>query len=601
MKTLLSSLITILLFVSTKGASYAVQVCDDLDIEAFKAQVKAEGSEWVYMEQEGFYLFEAQDITKFEMPCFLAEVSRYKNHLALNTPTILLRLDARPSAEKTKFVNDLEMEAHDFIPDLFYLHAKVKEESALLDLVNMLQANALVDLVEVKQVFTLQAATNDPLYNRQWSIENTGIALQSNGTRGADMSVDSAWTLSEGSATIKIAILDSGVDTLHEDLINQLLEGYDGFQTDSTDTKGYPSPNFSSDGHGTACAGIAAAEANNNIGVAGIAHKCKIVPIRIFYYQDYGGSVGVTASTNTDAHLSRSVYAWRVANVDIMSTSAGLSPLFIGVLNINTQLMSDEINEAFFNGRNGYGVPMFFSAGNDDFNDVLWPADMENTIAVGASSMCDERKNPNDCSPENWGSSYGDLLDVVAPGVRITTCDMMGSNGYTSTPYTTTFNGTSAACPNAAGVGALILSLSPGLHARDVKAVLNLTADRVGNYNYDTSTIHGTWNEEMGHGRVNAFEALKLALSYESTVAIQDRPEVLQFSIYPNPNEGSFYIESSLEQEEEALIYNVLGEVLFKFRLLPGLHMVNFQLPDGVYFVSIPKLGVQQQFVRRSN
>ena len=241
---------------------------------------------------------------------------------------------------------------------------------------------------------------------------------------------------------------------------------------------------------------------------------------------------------------------------------------------------------------------MFFSAGNDDFNDVLWPADMPNTIAVGASSMCDERKNPNDCSPENWGSSYGVTLDVIAPGVRITTTDMMGSNGFTNTPYTTTFNGTSAACPNAAGVGALILALSPGLHARDVKAILNITADRVSNYAYDSTTIHGTWNEEVGHGRVNAFEALKLSLSYQTSVGIQEVKQALSFNIFPNPSKGSLFIHSEFDADKELVLFNLLGEELLRIQLNPGTQRLDVNLDSGVYFVSIPELGLTKQFIK---
>lgn len=588
-------LATLLFSALVKAETYAVEICESLDNIVFKAKCKEGNIPLVFMENEGVYVIETVDVNSLNIPCFVSLVRMHGNQLAFNTSTLMLKLSGKASLE---FLQNYSLREHDFIPNLFYLKSGLKHDQDLLALQQEIKAKSFVSIVDIKQVFTIQVTTNDPLYNRQWSIENTGTNLQSNGIPGADMSVDSAWTLSQGNVNTKIAILDSGVDTLHEDLINNIIAGFDGFRTDSTDTKGYPTPNFSSDGHGTACAGIAAAESNNSIGVAGIANLCKIVPIRIFYYQDYGGSVGVQATTNTDALVSGSAYAWRVANVDVMSTSAGLSQLFIGVLFINTQLVTDEINEAFVGGRNGYGVPMFFSAGNDDFNDVLWPADLTNTIAVGASTMCDERKNPNDCSPENWGSSYGVMLDVVAPGVRITTTDMMGSNGFTSTPYTTTFNGTSAACPNAAGVGALILALSPGLHARDVKAILNITADRVINYAYDSTTIHGTWNEEVGHGRVNAYEALKLALSYQTSVGIQDVLQAQSFTLFPNPSRGQVFIQSNFDEIQELVLYNVLGEELMRYQLFPGTQGLISDLSSGVYFVTIPSLGLTKQFIQ---
>ena len=595
MKNLYLILLSLMFSELAQAETYAVEICDKLNRVAFEAQCKEANISYLFMKNEGVFLIETDNLASLNISCFISLVRTHQNHLAFNTSTLMLKLSRNASVD---FLEKYPLTPHDFVPDLYYLETGLKQDRDLMELQQELEAFSFIRIVAIKQVFTLQAATNDPLYNRQWSIENTGISLQSNGTPGADMSVDSAWTLSQGNAAIKIAILDSGVDTLHEDLINNILVGFDAFHTDTTDTKGYPTPNFSSDGHGTACAGIVAAESDNSIGIAGIANQCKIVPIRIFYYQDYGGSVGVQATTNRDALVSGSAYAWRVANVDVMSTSAGLSPLFIGVLFINTQLVSEEINEAFLGGRNGYGVPMFFSAGNDDFNDVLWPADMPNTIAIGASSMCDERKNPNDCSPENWGSSYGVTLDVIAPGVRITTTDMMGSNGFTNTPYTTTFNGTSAACPNAAGVGALILALSPGLHARDVKAILNITADRVSNYVYDSTTIHGTWNEEVGHGRVNAFEALKLSLSYQTSVGIQEVKQALSFNIFPNPSKGSLFIHSEFDADKELILFNLLGEELLRIQLNPGTQRLDVNLDSGVYFVSIPELGLTKQFIK---
>jgi subtilisin family serine protease len=524
-------------------------------------------------------------------------VRTHEEHFAFNTSTILLKLYPKFSTEKQLFLEKYALRLHAFIPDFYYLKTGLSSAAEVKLLEDELQRLPFVKASGVKQVFTLQAATNDPFYDRQWSIENTGSNIQSNGTPGSDMSVDSAWTISEGSTSIKIAILDSGVDTLHEDLINNILPGYDGFRTDSTDTKGYPSPNFSSDGHGTACAGIAAAVGNNNLGIAGIAYQCKIVPIKIFYYQDYGGTAGVQATTNTDALITGTAYAWRIAQVDVMSTSAGLSSLFVSILNINVQLANDEINEAFLAGRNGFGVPMFYSAGNDNFSDVLWPAELDNTIAVGASSMCDERKNPNDCSPENWGSSYGKQLDVVAPGVRIMTTDMTGTNGYSSGDYTSTFNGTSASCPNAAGVGALILSINPSLHARDVKAILNITADRIGAYAYDSTTIHGTWNEEVAHGRINAFEALKLSENYETTVNIASVKNEIQLSIFPNPSNGQVFIQNDFEDNLDCLIYNILGEVILTAQINQGLVEVSYDFDLGTYFFKIPKLNLVKKFM----
>src|SRR5690606_27141094 len=105
-------------------------------------------------------------------------------------------------------------------------------------------------------------------------------------------------------------------------------------------------------------------------------------------------------------------------------------------------LMVDEtIDAATSQGRDGKGLSMLFSSGNDGVTDSIpiWPARYANTVAVNATSMCDERKSPSSCDGENWAGNWGHHLDCGAPGVRIPTTDMLGSNGYNSTSYYNSF------------------------------------------------------------------------------------------------------------------------------------------------------------------
>lgn len=518
--------------------------------------------------------------------CFVSDVKQIKQHVAFNTNTVLVKL--KPNTK----INVAKAFPHPLIPNLYTIKANIKTEAALTQYINELSALNNVVSAQANQVFTLQVTTNDQHYNRQWAIENTGSSVQGSGVVNADMNVDSAWQITTGNTSIKVGVLDSGVDTLHEDLVNNLLPGFDGFKTDSTDTKGFPTPNFNRDGHGTACAGIIAAEQSNGIGISGVSPNCKLVPVRVFFYQNYGGGIGVQPTTTTNALISGLAYAWRIANVDVVSISAGLADVFIFALGIDVTLANAEINEAFFQARNGKGLTMFFSAGNDDTNDVLWPADLPNTIAVGASTMCDERKNPSDCSTENWGSSYGLMLDVVAPGTLIATTDMQGNNGYTNGQYTYTFNGTSAACPNAAGVGALILSVNPNLRAADVKAIINQTANKVGGYAYDSIATNGRWNVEMGYGRVNAYNACKLAQTFEPTVSIRTQNERKpQFKLFPNPSNGKVTLINMASTEGVVNIYNAFGKLVLSKKMNANQHL-PLNLLAGVYIV---KLGKQTQ------
>ena len=96
--------------------------------------------------------------------------------------------------------------------------------------------------------------------------------------------------------------------------------------------------------------------------------------------------------------------------------------------------------------------------------------------------MCDELKTGNDCSPENWSSNHGIGLDISAPGVRIATTDIMGANGYKSSNYSLVFNGTSSACPNAAGVAGLLLSANHELTESQIRSAISRTCKKVGDY-----------------------------------------------------------------------------------------------------------------------
>jgi hypothetical protein len=140
---------------------------------------------------------------------------------------------------------------------------------------------------------------------------------------------------------------------------------------------------------------------------------------------------------------------------------------------------------------------VLFSSGNSNSSTVAYPASQSTVIAVGATSSCD--------GETWWGSSYGSALDVVAPGVQVVTTDEMGGCGYTSGNTILDFNGTSSACPNAAGVVALILSADPTLTATAAQNVLQNTAeDQVGRPNEDTAGR----DNFMGWGRVNGYLAV---------------------------------------------------------------------------------------------
>jgi subtilisin family serine protease len=166
------------------------------------------------------------------------------------------------------------------------------------------------------------------------------------------------------------------------------------------------------------------------------------------------------------------------------------------------------------------GAPLL--SGNDDITTpIIYPASNTNTIAVGASTDHDLRSDY---------SQYGPGLDLVAPSSggwsEIVTTDRTGADGYGDADFIVDFGGTSAACPLAAGVGALALSADPALGAADLRDLLHRSCDRIGGVTYDATG----WNMFYGYGRINAQRAVSNAVAlaaYKITSASIRNADVL--------------------------------------------------------------------------
>jgi len=346
----------------------------------------------------------------------------------------------------------------------------------------------------------------------QWGFDNSG---QYGGTSGIDIRAIQAWAITRGSASIKVAIIDEGVALTHPDLQTNILGGYDATVSPPGGSNGSP---WSSNAHGTACAGIVGA-INNTVGVVGIASGCRIVPVRIAYDFFNNGSW-----TTSDSWIANGIrYAWQTAQADVLSNSWGGGAYSSTIVN--------EINLAVSQGRGGSGCVVVFSTGNNN-SSVSFPASLGNVIAVGAMSQCGQRKSPSSCDTEwRWGSNYGTWLDIIAPGVLVPTTDLQGvlgynpnvgihpnaggilrSTDYTNQDYTCWFNGTSAACPHVSGVAAGILSLKSFLTQAAVRYIIERTATKLSSYSFSVNRPpSGTWNNEVGHGLLNAYSSYTTA------------------------------------------------------------------------------------------
>ena len=456
----------------------------------------------------------------------------------------------------------------------------------VIEAINALKATNLFRIVSPNLMHSVSdCSVNDPRYNRQWALKNDGSGVQGNGTPGADMDVEAAWQITTGSSDINIVIVDSGIDTLHPEFEGKLLPGYDAM---GDSTNGYPTPNYDNDGHGTCCAGIAAANTNNDIGVAGVCQDCKIIPIRVFNYEDLFGTGDVQPWSETEFFLN--AMGWQnTHDIDVSSNSWAVPDILLAVNPGSDTLVNAVIDEIVDNGRGGLGVPMLFSSGNDGITDTipLWPARYEKTIAVGATSMCDEPQTQSSCDGENWwGGNWGEGLDVSAPGVRIPTIDMLGSNGFHSTQYYNSFNGTSAACPNAAGTVGLILSHTPGLPEWMLRKVLSMTSEKVGGYDYSAWKENGGWSYELGYGRINAHDAVTYGAS-----AVNDFSSTENITVETHIDHYTIRLKNNTPTNWS--LFNINGKLVRS-----GNDVRTFNIPHAGLSAGVYALRVENQTVK---
>ena len=372
---------------------------------------------------------------------------------------------------------------HRYMPLWYTLRLPAKSEKTSLDFANQFYESGLFESTDPEFIFHNLQLSNDPLFDDQWFLKNTG---QNGGIVGMDINAEAAWNVTKGSG-IKVAIYDHGFEMDHPDLINNVYgTGFDAFNgTSPSVVRGF---------HGTPCAGIVGAEQDNNIGVSGVAPEADLISISINL------SFG-----DTPAQIA-SGFIWAYQNdTDIISNSWG------GYAPVNT--ITDAIQDALDYGRGGKGCIIVFASGNEDDLNPRYPGNyFDEILLVGAMSPCGERKSglltPLSCDGESWwGSCYGPKLDVMAPGVLMPTT-AIGSSYY----HIPGFNGTSSACPVVAGVAALILSVNPDLTGQEVVDIIERTARKVRTdlyaYAPTTGRPNGDWHEEMGYGLVDAYEAV---------------------------------------------------------------------------------------------
>ncbi|MCB9529306.1 MAG: S8 family serine peptidase [Myxococcales bacterium] len=361
------------------------------------------------------------------------------------------------------------------------------------------------------------AVADDPLFGDQWHLASGDMV-------GA-IDAPGAWDVTKGDPDIVIGIFDTGFDTDHPDLVDNIVGGFDALGNDDdpeaecsdsydgrSEAAGCPANAPYRESHGTAVAGTAAARGDNQIGGAGVCPQCSLYLVRLI------GTGGFRSLSNAETFTRAAA-----DGVDVINNSWGPSITRFFPLGRAEQEVFDRITST---GRDGKGVVILFAAGNDFFTPATANpyAAHPQIITVAASSRVDDFA----CY-----SNYGSVIAIAAPSQGcfddepgIVTADYAGGEGYSGGDSTRDFGGTSAASPVAAGLAGLVLSANPELTAQQVRLVLQASADRIRADKHDWSELLGgtdlaaefDYDERgfsvgFGYGRINAARAVALALA----------------------------------------------------------------------------------------
>jgi subtilisin family serine protease len=412
---------------------------------------------------------------------------------------ILIRLRDRAAALNQVLPEQVKIEDSRLIsPDQGIYLLRIPARTSLMKTLTTLEQSGAVAYAEPNPSFQLPrfqvTATegeavqpNDPNYGLQWNMKSA--------------SIDRAWSLNDKNPNIRVAVIDSGVDPNHPDLIDH-LETLEDVWNEERGPDVYRNPynantvNFGGrdgNGHGTHVAGIIAATLNNQIGVAGVAGGgIKILPIKA---TDYAGNTDAAVLT---AAFQRAIdKGARVINISIGGPAAKSTRALVDVIQLALQRK----------------ITIVSATGNEsgrfqgNVSPITVPAAYTGVIGVGAHTQYDKVASYSNGGPE---------IDLVAPGGG-------GRNPHTGegqqiwstwpsyqtfeffqkrvvSTYYAANSGTSMACPHVAGVVALMLNREPDLTPAQIRSRLIATADDLDAPGFD---------EASGYGKLNAYRALK--------------------------------------------------------------------------------------------
>lgn len=453
-----------------------------------------------------------------------------------------------------------------------------QDAESLKKSIEQLPSVEFVEYDVVVRIADVTVTPNDSYFpTHQYPLRNTGAQPPADpGTVGADLEMEAAWAHTTGDTSVVLAIIDTGIDVDHPDLDDRIWyntdESVDGTDEDNngyiSDFRGW---NFFSNNnnidddhsHGTHCAGIAAAESDNGIGMTGMDWNCRIMVLKAL------GSTGSGSALDIAEAITYAVDN----GADIVSMSLG-----------SYSASSAEQNAVQY--ALNSGVTVFAAMGNDDDSLPHFPAAFPEVIAVGATDSDDNRAHPFCGAP---GSNYGDYIDICAPGDWVWSTVPDGSYSYKC--------GTSMATPHAAGLAALIKSLRPGFTPAEVRALMRATAeDQVGRVSEDTPGF----DVYHGWGRINGRIALQaLTIDFPPILSVPGPQTVteldtLEFTVSALDSNFTALTLTSTPMTNATFVDS--GNGIGVFSLMPdlsqqGVYNIMFVASDGVYddtaFVSI--------------
>lgn len=375
----------------------------------------------------------------------------------------------------------------------------------------------------------LSITSNDPVFTQQWAL--------------AKMHLPEAWEMTQGQADVVTAVIDTGVDMDHPDLVNRLAAGHDYINDDDDPDD--------DNGHGTMAAGIIVAATDNQTQVAGVTWQGKVMPMKVLDSKGNGNDSDVIA-----AIIDAADQGARVINLSLGGPES--SPA-----------LQDAINYAY-----GKGVVIVAASGNHQSYDleksVFYPAACDHVIAVGAIDSDSEIA---------YYSNYGSQMDVVAPGSNII--------GLSNDGGLVAGDGTSFAAPHVAGLAALLIAYDDSLTPSQTEVYIT---------NSTTDLGDPGWDEYYGEGLVDAYTALHtLQLDKPGTISGQIIPEngygleaidllLDGVNVLQNLDDSGYFTIGNIQEGLHHLEISKVGFVTEEWEVHVGLDdMINLGKIDLIY------------------